>query len=297
MGALAKSEAFMEMDVMDQQQIVAAATGNVIEELVYKVKGKTAISWMGINHICFFMGDIGVDDWVQWEKIIMFGDRVYWSATIRANNAKYGLSSLGTAEAPELADTYALDDQNNRIKNPDGSWQMTLRKDPHCRRKALSMAQRNGKRAVIPAVVLKKWLDYFLVLKTGKSVAPPFQPKFVESQQKPVTKPKTAAEKKKATDLKKAAAKKRKKKEKPKTQMSLGEVTVKTVTYNLKAVGFTEELLVVREEDDGLIVEPTRDLTEEEIYKISGVLEDVGAVFNEKGYHGQWTITKKAVPQ
>ena len=36
-----KSEIFMQMDVMDQQQIVAAATGEVIDELVYKVKGKT----------------------------------------------------------------------------------------------------------------------------------------------------------------------------------------------------------------------------------------------------------------
>ncbi|GAH92984.1 unnamed protein product, partial [marine sediment metagenome] len=37
-----KSEIFLMMDVMDQQQIVAAATGDVIEDLVYKVKGKTA---------------------------------------------------------------------------------------------------------------------------------------------------------------------------------------------------------------------------------------------------------------
>ncbi|GAI37822.1 unnamed protein product, partial [marine sediment metagenome] len=172
-----KSEIFMQMDVMDQQQIVAAATGEVIDELVYKVKGQTAISWMGINHICFFMGDIAVDDWVQWERVEMFGDRVYWSATVRARNDKYGLSSLGTAEAPELADTHVVDDKGGWVKNPDGSWKMTLREDPHCRRKALSMAQRNGKRAVIPAAVLKKWLEYFLELKKGKILNPPFQPK------------------------------------------------------------------------------------------------------------------------
>jgi len=274
---VSKSESFMTLDLLDQQQIVAAATGDVIDELVYKVKGKTAISWMGINHICFFMGDIGVDDWVQWEKITMFGDRVYWSATIRANNAKYGLSSLGTAEAPELAD--------NWVKNPDGSWKIMLREDPHCRRKALSMAQRNGKRAVIPAAVLAKWLEYFLDLRKGKIVNPPFQPKYVESSQKTVTKPekKTPAKK---TEKKVAP----KSKATPKTQMSLGKVNRDTVAYNLKAAGFTEDIVVIHEEDDNVIVEPTRELTEEEIYKISGVLEDVDAVFEEVGYYGQWKI-------
>ena len=270
MGEIVKSEIFMQMDVMDQQQIVAAATGEVIDELVYKVKGKTAISWAGINHISFFMGDIEVDDWVQWDRITMFGDRVYWSATIRAQNTKYGLSSLGTAEAPELADTHVVDDKGKWVKNPDGSWEMTLREDPHCRRKALSMAQRNGKRAVMPAAVLEKWLEYFLKLKKGERVDPPFQAKYVESTQKPPEK--------KAT---------------PKTQMSLGKVNGDTVTYNLKAASFTEELVDVHEEDDNVIVEPKRELTEEEIYKISGALEDVNATFEETGYHGQWRIPKK----
>ena len=183
MTIIEKQTVFMELDLLDQQQIVAAATGEVIDELVYKVKGKNAISWAGINHISFFMGDIEVDDWVQWERIEMFGDRVYWSATIRARNTKYGLSSLGTAEAPELADTYVLDDENKRVKDLDGNWKMTTREDPHCRRKALSMAQRNGKRAVMPAVVLEKWLGYFLDLKKGEKVDPPFQPKYVESTQ------------------------------------------------------------------------------------------------------------------
>jgi len=277
MGAIVKSEIYMQMDVLDQQQIVAEVTGEVINDLVYMVKGKTAISWAGINHISFFMGDIGVDDWVQWEKITMFGDRVYWSATIRANNAKYGLSSLGTAEAPELADTHVVDDEGNWVKNPDGEWKFTLRPDPHCRRKALSMAQRNGKRAVMPAAVLAKWLEYFLKLKKGAKVDPPFQPKYVDSTSTVVSNTKEMVPKKNS---------------KPKTKLSLalGKVSKDTVAYNLKAAGFTEDIVVVLEEGDNVIVEPTRELTEEEIYKISGVLEDVGAVFEEVGYFGRWKI-------
>ncbi|GAH54717.1 unnamed protein product, partial [marine sediment metagenome] len=81
-------------------------------------------------------------------------------------------------------DTHVVDDDGRWVKNSDGSWKMTLREDPHCRRKALSMAQRNGKRAVMPAAVLKKWLEYFLKIKKGETVDPPFQPKYVDSKQK-----------------------------------------------------------------------------------------------------------------
>lgn len=281
-----KSEIYMQLDVMDQQQIVAAATGEVIDELVYQVKGKTAISWMGINHICFFMGDIEVNEpkETQWERIVMFGDRVYWSATIRARNMKYGLSSLGTAEAPELADVHVLNEDKSWAKNPDGSWMMTLREDPHCRRKALSMAQRNGKRAVIPAAVLKKWLEYFLKLKKGETVDPPFQPKYVESTQEPPKK----------TDRKRTSRKKTEKKATKATQLSLGEVNGKTVTYNLHAAGFDEDVVGVLEEGDYVLVEPMRELSEEEIYKISGTLESDNAKFEETGYFGQWRIPKRA---
>ncbi len=273
-----KSEIFMRMDLMDQQQIVAAATGEVIDELVYKVKGKTAISWMGINHICFFMGDIGIDDWVQWERIIMFGDRVYWSATIRANNDKYGLSSLGTAEAPEMADTHVVDDKGGWVKNPDGSWKMTLREDPHCRRKALSMAQRNGKRAVIPAAVLKKWLEYFLEIKKGKIVSPPFQPKFVESTQR-------QPEKK---TVKKTSEKK---KEKKKVQLSLGSVNVSVINYNLKPLGVIDDV-DVSEEDDGFYIVPSAGLAGDDYDQVNETLADMGAEWLED--RKLWIIRKKA---
>ena len=272
-----KSEIFMQMDVMDQQQIVAAATGAVIEDLVYKVKGKTAISWAGINHISFFMGDIEVDDWVQWDRITMFEDRVYWAATIRARNVKYGLSSLGTAEAPELADTHVVDDKGKWVKNPDGSWEMTLREDPHCRRKALSMAQRNGKRAVIPAAVLEKWLEYFLDLRKGKIVDPPFQPRFVESTQK--------------QPEKKTTEKKPEKKAPNKIQLSLGEVSVDVIVYNLKAINFGEDDVTVSEQDDGFYVEPSKGLTDAEFNRIQGMLENMGVEWLSDSQ--RWVIWKE----
>jgi len=301
MGEIVKSdEIFLEMDRRDQQQIVAAATGEVIGELMYKVKGKNAISWAGINHICFFMGDIEVDPWIEWDRIVMFGDRVYWSATVRARNTKYNLASLGTAECPELQKIYDLDEKKNRIPIPGkpGEFKSHLEPDEHCRRKSLSKAQRNAKRAVIPEALLKQWLTYFQDKKTGKKVDPPGQPKVVEAEYKMEDEKKDKKTEKKRTSKKtekKAEKKTPEKPEKKEMQLSLGTVDVDTVAFNLKAAGISEDTVIALEQGDNVIVDPTRELTEEEIYKISGVLEDVGAVFEEKGYYEQqWKIKKKA---
>lgn len=99
--------------------------------------------------------------------------------------------------------------------------------------------------------------------------------KYVESKQKPVKKPVTP------------------KKVETKTQLSLGKVNMKIVAYNLKAVGFGEDSLSVSEEDESVLVEPLRDLDDGEHYKIYGALENMGAVFEEVGYRGQWRLKKK----
>ena len=192
-----RSETFIEMDRLDQQQIVLAATGAIIDELIYKVKGQWGLSWAGINHIAFWMGDIKTERGVSWERIQMFGDRIYWSATVRAVNDKYNLASLGTAEAPELMEIYTKDSKGNKIPDGQGGFEKYLDPDPFCRRKALSMAQRNAKRAVTPEAVLKKWLQYFVDQKEGKKVDPPFSPKTVDVEYKVTTdKPKRKRRKK-----------------------------------------------------------------------------------------------------
>ncbi len=289
MGEIVKSEIFLQLDVLDQQQIVAAATGEVIDELVYKVKGKTAISWAGINHICFFMGDIEVNEpkETQWERITMFGDRVYWAATIRARNTKYGLSSLGTAEAPELADTHVVDDNGRWVKNPDGSWEMTLREDPHCRRKALSMAQRNGKRAVMPAVVLKKWLDYFLKLKKGETVDPPFQSKYVDSTQKIVEETPEKKEKKKKPE-------KKVEKPKPEEEPPKGPPeSVKDVTERLsKHIVGLDEWIVVSEYQAYYRVGKRKQVEEEMEYTVDELVKRMGGKWDKDS--NCWKIPKEA---
>lgn len=185
-----KDSVFLEMDKLDQQQIILAATGEVVDELVYQVKNEWGLSWAGINHIAFWMGDIKVEPWIQWERVLMFGDTAYWSATVRAVNDKYNLASLGTAEAPELMEVYDRDEKGNKIPDGQGGFKQHLEPDPFCRRKALSMAQRNAKRAVTPEAVLKKWLQYFINKKKGVEAEVPFSPKTVDAEYEVVEKPK-----------------------------------------------------------------------------------------------------------
>ena len=175
-----KSEVFLEMDRQDQLQIVAEAMGAVVEELVYVVQGKKGLSYKGVNLIAFYMGDIGVEPWVDWQRIQM-EDQMYWSATVRGCNERYNLTALGTAEAPEQMEVYDRDEKGAKTPDGRGGFKSHLEFDRFCRRKALSMAQRNAKRAVMPEAMIKKWLDYFWDKKQGKDVEPPFKPKSVDA--------------------------------------------------------------------------------------------------------------------
>lgn len=175
-----KSEVFLEMDRQDQLQIVAEAMGEVVEELVYVVQGKKGLSYKGVNLIAFYMGDIGVEPWVDWQQIQM-DNQMYWSATVQGYNKRYNLTALGTAEVPEQMQVYDRNEKGGKISDGRGGFKSHLEFDRFCRRKALSMAQRNAKRAVMPEAMIKKWLDYFWDKKQGRDVKPPFKPKAVDA--------------------------------------------------------------------------------------------------------------------
>jgi len=196
-----KSEVFLEMDRQDQLQIVAEAMGDIVEDLVYVVQGKKCLSYKGVNLIAFYMGDIGVEPWVDWQQIQM-DNQIYWSATVQGYNKRYNLTALGTAEVPEQMQVYDRNEKGGKIPDSRGEFKSHLEFDRFCRRKALSMAQRNAKRAVMPEAMIKKWLDYFWDKKQGRDVKPPFKPKAVdadftviekEGKKKPEKKPRKQA--------------------------------------------------------------------------------------------------------
>ena len=282
MGAIVpKHEIFMDLDRRDQQQIVAAATGEVVKELIYEVHGRDCLSWQGINHICYMMGDVKVEKWIQWERVVMH-DRVFWSATVRAVNERYNLASLGTAEVPERMEVYTRDENKQKIPDPSNptGYKQHLEPDYFCRRKACSMAQRNAKRAVIPEAVLVKWLSYFKDLKAGRKVEPPFRPKAVESDYRVVGEgpPKQPKRQPKA----------------PSPALIPGEVSLKVIEYNLfDAMRIDPQLLEVEEKTDGFIIKPTRQINDEVWYKINGTIEDLGGVWEQRGLLGCWVIRKE----
>jgi hypothetical protein len=281
---------YIELDRRDQQQIVMAAMGDVVDELFYTVHGQKALSWEGINTAAYIMGDIEIDPWVEWERIEMFGDRFYWSATVRARNTRFGLSSLGIAETPELMDVYDRDERNNKIPVPDkpGEFKKHLEPDEFCRRKALSKAQRNAKRAVMPTAVLKKWLQYFIELKLfqkgTRTEKPgiPFKPKTVDAEYQVLgdLKPEKENEKKVA-----------KKAEKKKVQLSLGSVNVSVINYNLKPLGVVDDV-DVSEEDDGYYIVPSAGLAGDDYDQVNETLVDMGAEWLED--RKLWIIRKEA---
>lgn len=283
---------YIELDRRDQQQIVMAAMGDVVDELFYEVRGRKALSWGGINTAAYLMGDIEIDPWVEWERIEMFGDRFYWSATVRARNTRFGLSSLGMAETPELMDVYDRDERNNKIPDSDrpGEFMSHLEPDEFCRRKALSKAQRNAKRAVMPTAVLSKWLQYFIDLKLYQK-APnlrekpvvPFKPKTVDAEYQVLGDPKPEKNKEK-----KKVAKKPEKKE---IQMSLGSVNVSVINYNLKAVGVFNGV-DVSEDDDGYYIEPSAGLAGDDYDQVNETLTGMGAEWLDD--RKLWIIRKEA---
>lgn len=279
---------FIELDRRDQQQIVMAAMGDVVDELFYEVHGRKALSWEGINTAAYIMGDIEIDPWVEWDRIEMF-DKFYWSATVRARNTRFGLSSLGMAETPELMDVYDRDERNNKIPDPErpSEFKTHLENDEFCRRKALSKAQRNAKRAVMPTAVLKKWLQYFIDLKLfqkgtrlEKPVVP-FKPKTVDAEYQVLGDPKSE---------KKKVAKKLEKKE---IQLSLGSVNVSVINFNLKAVGVVDGV-DVSEQDDGFYIEPTKGLSADDYSRANETLTGMGAKWLVKGDRKLWIIRKEA---
>ena len=76
-------------------------------------------------------------------------------------------------------------------------------------------------------------------------------------------------------------------------RFQLGKVNLGIIAYNLKALGYGEDDVGVFEEEDGYIVEPARNLSDVEYYKISGTLEPMGAVYEKVGYYGRWRIPKE----
>ena len=133
---------FAIMERKDEAQILSELQGVFLDKFVYSFKqGQntvTGISWAGIKEIAYRIGEIdtNIEKFEETEDAYVF--------IVRATNKGVG-SRLGVSNQPKM--------QNGRV-------------DQFALQKALSKAQRNAIRGVIPEATIQQYLDTFL--KQGK---------------------------------------------------------------------------------------------------------------------------------
>jgi hypothetical protein len=132
---------FFEMEARDEQQMIAEYEGKVLQEITYKVQGKTAISYNGIKFIANKLGGIKVLPESIKIEFIKEPEEM-WVASVVVINEKYNVQMPGAGEQPHMMKSKG-----------------ELVPDPFARRKALSKATRNATRAVIPEAMIIKFLD------------------------------------------------------------------------------------------------------------------------------------------
>lgn len=161
-------EAYELLDKRDEEQILAEIKGNIITEMFYsfKMEGRevTGISWVGTKEIARQYGGINID------YVDLKETPSSYMAIVKATDTKRGTSLLGTAMQPKTMNT-----RNGEVD------------DKFASTKAISKAQRNAIRAIIPERFLIEMYEQF---KKGTEPTKPEPRKKVEAEAKPVDKPK-----------------------------------------------------------------------------------------------------------
>ena len=169
-----RSEDFREMDARDEEQMLLALKGTFLKEFVYKFpmgnRTVTGISWSGIKEIAYRVQGIDTEIESQTETDETF------TFIVKATNKNIDSSRLGVGVQPKL------------MKR--GSQEVP---DPFAIQKALSKAQRNAIRGVIPEATIKQYIEMFT--GEGQTDTSRTTRRQVESEvrEKPKAKPKNKA--------------------------------------------------------------------------------------------------------
>jgi hypothetical protein len=139
-----KTQAFDLMNQRDDSQVLLEIQGGFMEEFVYSFPTKegkvTGLSWVGTKEVARQMGNISVED-----CDIMETDTTF-RVKCRAKDIKRNVTMFGVAEQSK----------NMRLKS--GEQQV----DMHSLSKAVSRAQRNAIRGLIPEIFIKKMIEQYL---------------------------------------------------------------------------------------------------------------------------------------
>jgi len=287
MGAIERipEEAYTVLDRLDEKMIESELAGLVeygAQELIYsfKIEGKevTGLSWAGAKTLARWMAEKGHP--LDAEELRITSDEETWYADVKVVDKETGLGLWGTSKAKKMKEIHVVGEDRKWVKNPDGTWKVIEKPDGFARTIALNKAQRNAILTHVPdkliAEFIKKAVEEGRVRKVPPAEVEGYgQRKAVESEQK-IREP-----------IKEKVA------PPPAKGLQPGKVNLGIIAYNLKALGYGEKDVTVYEERENVIVEPAREISEAEQYKISGTLEPMGATWEEVGYRGRWRIPKK----
>jgi len=139
-----KDEEFVLMERRDEAQILEELKGHYLEEFVYSFEqaGRRVIglSWAGVKECAYRLGGIAVEHC----EVLDVGDA--WRCIAKAVNKADGSSRWGACQQPKT------------IKYRSGG----EAPDEFALQKAVSKAQRNAIRALLPEVFIKTMIDRFL---------------------------------------------------------------------------------------------------------------------------------------
>jgi len=148
----------MELERRDEQQILAEIQGKVIDEMVYRFtsggRQVVGISWVGIKELARQYGRIDV------ELLELRETEDAWIAVVKARDTERGNGMLGVSTQPKTMETR---------KGPQP--------DPFALQKAMSKAQRNAIRALIPETFMKTVIQEWLSQQQRGEPRPPVKPR------------------------------------------------------------------------------------------------------------------------
>ncbi len=145
----APAESFSIMERADEAMIEKEIKGEFLDQMVYsfEIAGKriVGLSWVGVKEVVRRMGNIRVLDPMITETDTLF------QVICKARDEIRNLEMFGVSR------------QSKKARRKDGSEY----DDEFALHKALSKAQRNAIRAVIPEVFIKTAIDEFLLRKNS----------------------------------------------------------------------------------------------------------------------------------
>jgi len=152
-------EAYELLDQRDEDQILAEIKGNIITEMFYsfRVGGKevTGISWVGTKEVARQYGNIKMD----FIDLKDMGES--FMAIVRATDTRTDTGLLGSSTQSKQMEIHDFDRDGKWLKDTNGKYVTHLEPDKFASTKAISKAQRNGIRAIIPEKFLIEMYKQF----------------------------------------------------------------------------------------------------------------------------------------